>query len=159
MQRPGNLSEGNWKDLALKCSRCEPWIYPTIHLLSATLFASFLVWNTHWHPGPTLTVFWRVILLEQNQRSINFNVKQNEFSVQCYSWGCSRGTGVDLSWHLTRDRVYTGQVTSQSQELRAECLIWHLSSLVLQLATCMRVGSGQVIEVYVCSGAVKHGLY
>lgn len=68
MQWWGNLSGGNWRDLTLKASRCEPWIHPTIHL-SATFsfhlqpecirlarsFFSFGV-NIDWEAGSTLMI-------------------------------------------------------------------------------------------------------
>lgn len=146
MQRPGNLSGGNWKDLALKVSRCELWIYPTVHLLSAVFSGSFLVLKKYpLTVRPSTNVFLRADSSGWKPElacSINFNVRKK--SVQCYSWGCS---GVDHSWRLTRDRVHAGQVIRQSQELEAECIIWLLSTLVLQLATNMRAVTRQVKEV------------
>lgn len=70
MQRRGNLSGGNWRDLALKASRCELWIYPTIHLLSATfsfhLQPVYIQLAYFWCENTNGSI-WRLVLLDQNQ--------------------------------------------------------------------------------------------
>lgn len=134
MQRPGNLSGGNWKDLALKASRCELWIYPIIHLLLAVFSGSFL-------SGPTRLQFsesWQFWI-----KNINFTIRKKR--VLCYSWGYS---GVGHSWRLTGGRVHVWQVTSQSQELCAECIFWLFPTPVLLLAANTRAVDRSVNDMF-----------